>query len=778
MVATVPSTAREGAGEDPRLSLELLVHGVGGTTPQTMLNDPRIALVTGDDTAGIYRRVDDVDAETRPDDYHGKPVPEAYSWCNLTSGDGSRALWLLLLPFMVVNLAYWMRPVTVRPLQERLYGMLTRLVALSLTVLLVAGAAEVAMDLVAWQCAGNSACLSHTSWLGFFAEQEPGRRLVAGALLPVAVTGLLWWLSHRTWYAYESQRPVTHDRGTEGAEEDPREAPLAQPGFWYGRRLVGRLRAVHTAAGLLTVAAALVGPALAEDLRTGAAGLSAAGTALAALLAALAAVIVAVTATAGRDEAQQEADRRRDLAVSRALLGGTATVLLLAAGHAGWQRPRWHADGRLPAGTLFGGLMLSQGVLVVLLGAVAWTMYRPGPGSRVAMRGLGGPAVALLGCALGSVLTGGVAQRVADWLDGGAVPGEGGAMTGPPVLLSWQASVIPILLLAVAVVVAIGLRSLALRTRYLEPEVVNEYPDEREYMPARTRRIAAAQARAGLTDRAPVLVSVIGAVSLLLAASALAGAWICHVVPGRAAGSLPVLRPAAEAAEAIGSWLIGAGVVALVALGRRAYRDTGARRTVGILWDVGTFWPRAAHPFAPPCYAERAVPDLTWRMTTWTRVHDGRIILSGHSQGSVLSAAAVWQLDRDTRRRVALLTYGSPLERLYGRWFPAYFGPQALRGLHGELCAWRNLWRRTDPIGGPVWCTTGPQIDAPSFTDPLAYGRGDQHPLPAPILAHSDYQADPRFAAERARLVEALLPGGAASLPAQGSAGRSSGKSS
>lgn len=38
------------------LSLELLVHGVGGTTPQTMLNDPRITRVCGDDTAGIYRR--------------------------------------------------------------------------------------------------------------------------------------------------------------------------------------------------------------------------------------------------------------------------------------------------------------------------------------------------------------------------------------------------------------------------------------------------------------------------------------------------------------------------------------------------------------------------------------------------------------------------------------------------------------------------------------------------------------------------------------------------
>lgn len=782
MVAeTVPGAAPGTGDERPPLALELLVHGVGGTTPQRMLNDARTVLVTGDDTAGIYRRANDVDAEKRPQNYQDKPVPEAYSWCNLTSGDGSRALWLLLLPFMVANLAYWMRPATATARQERLYGALMRLLALSLTVLLVAGAAEVSMDLMAWQCAGRPTCLAGNAWLGFLAGQQPGRRLLAGALLPLALTALLWWLSRHTWYAYESQRPVTHQDRPRADGDAQDDAPLARPGFWYGRRLVGRLRAVHTAAGLLTVVAALLGPTLKEDLRVGGAVLPTAGWALAALLTALVAAAVAVTAATGRDEAKQEADRDRDRAVARALVSGSATALVLTAVYACWHRPHWQPGERLPAGSLFGGVMLSEGILSVLLGVVAYAMYRPGPDNRVAMRGFGGPAVALLGCALGGVLTGGIAQRMADWLDRGGTPDEGGSIPGPPVLLSWQASVIPVLLLAVAVVVAAGVRDLAQRTRALRPEVETQYPDETEYLPVRTWQIAAARARAGLTDRAPVLVSVVGAVSLVLAAGALAGASICEAVPGKAARSAPwLISPVAQAAQAIGSWLTGAGVVALLTLGRRAYRDTGARRTVGILWDVGTFWPRAAHPFAPPCYAERAVPDLTWRMTTWTRAHGGRIILSGHSQGSVLSAAAVWQLDPDTRRKVALLTYGSPLERLYSRWFPAYFGPQCLRDLHGELSAWRNLWRATDPIGGPVRCDQdGPQVDVLPFADPLAYGRTNDHPLPAPILAHCDYQADPRFAAERARLLEEIsltgqpLPAG--QLPVQGSAGRSSG---
>src|SRR5215218_6451050 len=106
--AARPDCPHDGA----ETALELLVHGVGGTTPEEMLNDPRTVRITGDRTAAVFRRIDDADAEKRPEDYRGKPVPEAYVWCNLTSGNGSRALWLLLLPFMVVNLAHWMRPTT------------------------------------------------------------------------------------------------------------------------------------------------------------------------------------------------------------------------------------------------------------------------------------------------------------------------------------------------------------------------------------------------------------------------------------------------------------------------------------------------------------------------------------------------------------------------------------------------------------------------------------------------------------------------------------------
>ncbi|MER6412282.1 hypothetical protein [Streptomyces humidus] len=820
-----------------------------------MLNDPRTTRITGDDTAAVYRRADDVTADTGPADGHRRdaPVPEAYVWSDLTSGNGTRALWLLLLPFMVVNLAHWMRPAARERVRAvRLYGLLVRLAALSLTVLLVAAACEVALDLTAWQCAGTPACASRHSWLGFLSPtasndgwwSRPGRRLALAALVPTALVGLLWYLSHRTWRAYESQEPLDH---VSEPEDGPGHTALSRPGFWYGRRLVARLRAAHTAAGLLTVAAAVGAAAVRQDRAAGGpALLDGLGRLLEASLIAGALATVWVVCRRGRSE--HRLDRRLDAHLVHRMPSAALVLLALTLVYAGWERPGWHSDGRLPGDAAFGALALAQGALVVALAVVARLLHRcpqerataarrgpatapgtpaagadapegtgvglrgvslsrdPGPlavvlreaaapreagpaaagppegarpadpeppgddaagrnvagpeGSavawleRCALHGLGGPAVAMLACALGGVMSGGVAQRVSDWLDG-----TGTGLDGPPVVLTWQASVIPVLLVVLLVLCGLLGRQTWLLTRAEQAQVLQDYGLEHGD-PARTRRIARARAMAALTDRCPLLVAVVSTATLLLGAGAVVGALGTGRTPARAAESAqPFVHGAAQAAQALGSWLIGLGFVLFVTWGRRAYKDASARRTIGILWDVGTFWPRAAHPFAPPCYAERAVPDLTWRVATWTRATGGRLVISGHSQGSVLAAAAAWQLKPSDRKRVALLTYGSPIERLYGRWFPAHFGPAALAALHEDIACWRNLHRLTDPIGGPVRLSgehRGPQVDRPPLADPLAYGRDAGHPLPAPVLGHSDYQADPAFAEERELLLGRL----------------------
>ncbi|MFE0381462.1 hypothetical protein ACFW1M_39205 [Streptomyces inhibens] len=788
------TTADEPSPAVPQLSLELLVHGVGGTTPQEMLRDPRVQLITGDDTAACFRRTEDADAEQRPDDYRGEPVREAYCWSNLTSGNGARALWLILLPFMVANLAHWMRPAAPPEHRaQRIYDLLVRILALTLTVLLAAAACEVALDLTAWQCAGTTVCVAGKSWLGFLSPDNsgwwsaPGRRLALASVVPLLVIGFLSWLSHRTWSAYESASPPPRLPGTSRYTPVAERTALSLDGFWYGRRLVARLRAAHTTAGVLTIAVVLLAAGAKADRRTGGyTALALTGRALTALVILLAAVTLVVVWRTARSEAAP--DDESDRPIVRALPYAALGVLALIAVHTGWARPEARSHGPLPGAAAFGGIAVFQGLVVLALAVTAWVLQRAArDDARTALRGMGGPAVALLACAVGGVLSGGVAQRFADWMDGGATPGQVGApIPGPPVLLSWQASVIPALLVVVAVVAVLAaVRVVIVRGRVAKdvPGLYDprEQPDER-----RTKRIAGTIARAGLTDAAPVLVAATSEVTLVFGGGAVAGAWLTERAPGRAtAGAPPGVHAAAETAESLGSWLMSAGVILLIAMGRRAYRDHSARRTIGILWDVGTFWPRAAHPFAPPCYAERAVPDLTWRMATWTERFDGRLVISGHSQGSVLAAAAVWQLDLVTRSRVALLTYGSPLERLYGRWFPAFFGPPALTGLHREMDDWRNLWRFTDPIGGPIrlTCEDGRRIDQGPLRDPLAFGRTLHNPLPAQILGHGDYQADPVFDTVRAELVARLapdLPGQRPAAdcsgppPAQGSSGRSS----
>src|SRR6516165_7990160 len=79
---------------------ELRVHGVSGTPPDSMLENPHVTLVSGDSTAGFYRRMW-LGGPPSPSlgyaDVAGERRREAYSWGGLTSGAASRALWLLLL---------------------------------------------------------------------------------------------------------------------------------------------------------------------------------------------------------------------------------------------------------------------------------------------------------------------------------------------------------------------------------------------------------------------------------------------------------------------------------------------------------------------------------------------------------------------------------------------------------------------------------------------------------------------------------------------------------
>ena len=60
---------------------------------------------------------------------------------------------------------------------------------------------------------------------------------------------------------------------------------------------------------------------------------------------------------------------------------------------------------------------------------------------------------------------------------------------------------------------------------------------------------------------------------------------------------------------------------------RKGWRGLDSRRHIGVVWDVGTFWPRAYHPLAPPSYTERAVPELQRRLW-YIRDHRGAAVIA------------------------------------------------------------------------------------------------------------------------------------------------------
>jgi hypothetical protein len=125
-----------------------------------------------------------------------------------------------------------------------------------------------------------------------------------------------------------------------------------------------------------------------------------------------------------------------------------------------------------------------------------------------------------------------------------------------------------------------------------------------------------------------------------------------------------------------------------------------------------------------------------------------------------------------------LVTYGAPLARLYRRAFPAYFGGRALAALHtrvtrttGSPRRWRNFYRDTDLIGGPVF-TAPDTVSAGGdirLRDPSTSRYVPGEPLPR-VLGHSGYMKDPAMRAHVSAvasqlLVEIAQPGAASTRP-------------
>jgi hypothetical protein len=715
---------------------EIRVHGVLGTPPAAMLQVPNVLRVAGDGAAGFYQPA--TTSTAHPDPQPDTTV-EAYSWSGLTSGGRWRALWLLLLPYMLVNVAYYSasRPLSERGQGRRLQATVLRLLALSLTFMFVLSVVSVSMDLVAWQYLrpGRDVTQPLLKWMRWRWLNHPQRQLALTAAVPLAAVGLLWWLANQTWSRTERTAvPTTPD--------EPHDTPLADPAMFNGRGPVRKLRAVHVTGGFTVVAAMLLLPEWRGGGSAHAAGRGGILGALTVLVVVLLAVVVGLTCRPAMTDRPHPRDAAppRDVDVYT-FLPWLGLALAVGVGAFVWFssafRDAWPDDAT--RGDLSGyadvvvWLFAVQVVLLIVSaalcrlargrGGAAWGGFTP---TGLAATGW------LIGGGFGAALMLAVARILGSPTAASRVNSARDLIV--PTSYLWTSAAA----LGAALALVPALAWLVWRWRAvsapLREAVARSY--DRPADADRTATIARQWGRAGLTDQLLPLAGALLGVVLALVVACSIGYGISH----------EWILDQMSWAVTLGVLALAALAVALIQIGRRAYSNQDERRTIGVLWDLGTFWPRAVHPLAPPCYSERTVPDLLRRIDF--RRADAPVVLSCHSQGTVIGAAAVLQLG--SAAGLGLVTYGSPLRRLYTPMFPAYLGPDALQRVETVVAGrWRNLYRSSDPIGGYVFADQfgrpGPSVDLDWWLLDPVYDMPPGDGTWPPTRGHGDYFADPAY---------------------------------
>ncbi|PSK67751.1 hypothetical protein B0E53_00222 [Micromonospora sp. MH33] len=167
----------------PEDVVELRVHGASGASAGEVLDTLQTEQVAGDRSGGFYR------TRRRSSGDGARVTREAYRWGDLPSGTMARTLLLVfLLPFMLVNVAIWMRPANRG--SDAAVRSLCRLLALTLTALYVLAVAGVALDLIAWKCLASPRCLAGRGWLSWLGGRPAGLRLAVLALVPAAAVAV------------------------------------------------------------------------------------------------------------------------------------------------------------------------------------------------------------------------------------------------------------------------------------------------------------------------------------------------------------------------------------------------------------------------------------------------------------------------------------------------------------------------------------------------------------------------------------------------------------
>ncbi|GAA5150587.1 membrane protein [Amycolatopsis dongchuanensis] len=736
--------------------VELRVPGLSGTGGEALLDVVSTVEVAGDGVGTLIRPSDRL---RRPApgpvlQALGRSVPrtlEGYLWGRMTSGGAAKAAWALLFPFSLSNVAFWMLP----PVPEgsrsaaALGGLcrsLLRVAGLLLTMLLVGQLAVLSLDLFATQCLSpGSACLPSVP------EGLRGQvaRTVAGLVPAAVVIFVLYRISCTRWTVTCEDPPARRGPLPGDAVRDGLDSPT--------------LRSLHTAAALATVVLLALGGPLRVPHAVGE---------LVVWCCALAVVLVALV-LAGTGSS-----------LPRWARGGLLTFAVLVFAAVAAFRPALPAGSDATVQALGAALLLVSVLFAVLLVPAALVARRTWREQPKRLRPwLGGWAAApvlalavLLGGGFGAGLAIGVRRLTgASWL---RLPDS-----YTPVTVLWGGGLALAAVLGVlGFAVAVPLR----RRRRGVPEAVKLLQE-----PADQPRAAAAWARSAWERRhlhhlafGVVFGMSAGAAALLVVR------FVLRVRPGWF-----------EPLSALGVFALGALAVGLLRVVYTAARKPGRNRHLGALADLVCFWPRAAHPVVPPCYALKVVPELAARAKEHLAEPNTRVVLAGHQIGSLLAVLAaarlVHALPEGERTRVGLLTAGSPLQWGYQRAFPAVLSRDSLARLFGELEGrWRGLARGTDILGGGVTTWRQEVVDgelrgvgylpeggvgdlAPALSGPTgALVLGGDHWLPDPIanpagtrryaagvLGHADYEVDPEWDRAVAMAAGLEFPGRPASRP-------------
>lgn len=739
-----------------RVVKELRIHGVAGTPPESLLGLTAKPVDPASDPCG--RPID----QTRIVIYEPPTFAHqvrAFSWSSLTSGTASTALWVLLLPYMLANVAGWATvPLDAHPasLSEddssparrrsvRWNAFWVRLAGLFITTIFALFTMLTTADLIGYQLLKDGTLLVRASgWLDahlpWLADQFQWMNRNRGLSIGFGLTAVTVFLVFR-W-----TRPKMRDLATfKGRPWDDRVDPVGysllhheQNEMWDRPGIIVRLGRLHLSWALAVLA--IVGLLVAAAGRDGWSSAEIVGVPLALGCCAFVVLLLAVLSLGdGRPPTWVH------LCIRWVAPGVSIAVLALATGRL-WTLDDTGALGEQVPYLREGLGLTALGFLVVVVVSAILGYVNRLRGETPKGAQWNQPGLLFLAAAVGTVMGAGIALQVERFGKRAckcSVVG-GASIDWVAIVLLWAITA----LIWFLVVPYVGMLWNLLRTTK-NPLMVAVAERTQQVSPlcrsiallgvASILGLVGLSAAAGWSVELVALGEVPKGKYLSIAAFAapiilllLAVAWrllsgrLRLIVVGLLVGvtiglTILVLRTKAQAVvlgfplpprtllefAQLVSFLVPITMVTSRLVS--GLRSRQVRRGLGVLWDVGAFWPRWFHPFAPPTYSDQAVTDLTRRLRV--RDVDDPLVLAPHSQGSIIATAAIANLDPTETNHLGLLTYGSPWCRLYARAFPAIFSQALLTylcerlGTPNEGLRWRNLFRESDPVGGPMHAT-------------------------------------------------------------------------